>query len=89
MTLRVEATGRLPAPVLSRLAAGSGARPVGSGRVQFAAGEATVPMFDRATLAAGERIAGPAIVTQLDATTLLPPDWSIEVHASGTLLLRR
>jgi N-methylhydantoinase A len=89
VTLRVEATGRLPAPVVPRLAAGTGARPIGSGRVHFAAGEATVPMFDRATLATGERIAGPAIVTQLDATTLLPPGWSMEVHPSGTLLLRR
>jgi N-methylhydantoinase A/oxoprolinase/acetone carboxylase beta subunit len=58
-------------------------------RVHFPAGEAIVPIFDRAALAAGERIAGPAIVTQLDATTLVPPDWSMEVHVSGTLLLRR
>ena len=28
-------------------------------------------MFDRASLGAGDRIAGPAIVTQLDATTLV------------------
>ena len=34
-------------------------------------------------------LAGPAIVTQLDTTTLVPPGWSAEVHASGTLVIRR
>ncbi len=88
VTLRVEATGRLPEPVVPRAVAGDGAA-VGIRLVHFAGGEQTVPVFERASLVAGERIAGPAIITQLDATTLLPPGWNLEVHASGTLLLRR
>ncbi len=32
-------------------------------------------VFDRASLGAGDRIAGPAIVTQLDATTLVAAGW--------------
>ena len=57
--------------------------------VRFAEGPREVQLFDRETFGAGDRFAGPAIVTQLDATTLVPPGWSGEVHVSGALLLRR
>jgi N-methylhydantoinase A len=33
-------------------------------------------------------IADPAILSQLDATTLVLPGWTGEVHASGAILLR-
>jgi N-methylhydantoinase A len=46
-----------------------------------------VPLYDRAALGAGDRFAGPAILTQLDATTLVPPGWAGEVHPSGAILL--
>ena len=42
----------------------------------FESGVREVPLYDRATLGAGDRIDGPAIVTQLDATTLIAPGWS-------------
>ena len=45
-------------------------------------------MIDR-TLAAGTRFPGPAIVQQLDATTLVRPGWEVEVLEAGSLLLRR
>lgn len=32
------------------------------------------PVFDRATLSAGSRIVGPAIIEQIDSTTVVPPD---------------
>jgi N-methylhydantoinase A len=87
VTLRVEATGRMPAPPRSALAAGSGARSQGRALVHFATGETQVPMYDRALLGAGDRFEGPAVVTQLDATTLVRPGWSAEVHPSGAILL--
>ena len=87
VTLRVEATGRMPAPPRAALAAGSGARSQGRARVHFATGETEVPMYDRALLGAGDRFDGPAILTQLDATTLVRPGWSAEVHPSGAMLL--
>jgi N-methylhydantoinase A len=37
------------------------------------------PVYDRADLSAGSTIPGPAIVNQLDATTVVPPGWSAEV----------
>jgi N-methylhydantoinase A len=48
-----------------------------------------VPLYERAKLGAGDRLEGPAIVSQLDATTLVLPGWSGEVHSSGAILLSR
>ena len=36
-----------------------------------------------------ERVAGPAVITQVDATTLVPPGWAARPIASGALLLER
>ena len=55
--------------------------------MHFASGPVEVPLFDRAALGAGDRIDGPAILSQLDATTLILPGWTGEVHASGAILL--
>src|SRR5262249_30651570 len=87
VTLRVEARGRMPAPPRPVLPKGSGAKPVGSTRVHFATGPAQVPLYQRATLGAGDRLEGPAIVSQLDATTLVAPGWHAEVHDSGAMIL--
>ena len=43
---------------------------------------------DRATLRAGDVIVGPAIVTEMDSTTLVLPGHAATVHASGSLLIR-
>jgi N-methylhydantoinase A len=89
VTLRVEARGRMPPPPRPSLAKGSGARPTGSTRIHFASGAANVAVYDRLTLGAGDRMDGPAIVCQLDATTLVQPGWEAEVDASGALLLKQ
>ena len=89
VTLRIEATGRMPAPQPPVLPAGNGPKTHGRQTVHFASGTTEVPLYDRATLGAGDRIDGPAIVTQLDATTLVPPGWSGEVQSSGAMLLTR
>ena len=36
-----------------------------------------------------ERVAGPAVITQVDATTLVPPGWAARPLESGALLLER
>jgi N-methylhydantoinase A len=48
-----------------------------------------VPVFARARLGRGQRVAGPAILAQDDSTTLVPPGWSAEALASGALRLVR
>ena len=40
-------------------------------------------VYDRMKLRAGDVIAGPAIVTEMDSTTLVLPDHAAEVHPSG------
>jgi N-methylhydantoinase A len=87
VTLRVEARGRMPAPPRPTLSKGSGAQPMGSTRAHFATGPAQVPLYQRAMLGAGDRLSGPAIVSQLDATTLVQPSWRAEVHESGAMIL--
>ncbi len=46
-------------------------------------------VYDRAALPFGARIAGPAIVMEANATTVVAPGWTAEVTAHGHLLLTR
>ena len=48
----------------------------------------TAPVYGRAKLLAGNSIVGPAIVTEMDSTTLILPDHVGVVHASGNILIR-
>ncbi len=87
VTLRVTATGQLHGARASRPGAG-GAAPIGEQRIRLPGGDAQAPIYDRATMGAGACIIGPAIITQLDATTLVPPGWDAEVEPSGAILMR-
>lgn len=85
----VRALGRTAKPKLPRLAAGAVGAPTASGRreVRFA-GESdwrTSEVYDRGGLVAGAQIAGPAVICQLDSTTLLPPGSAAEVDERGNL----
>ena len=40
-------------------------------------------------VAVSEQVAGPAVITQIDATTLVPPGWAARPLESGALLLER
>jgi N-methylhydantoinase A len=91
VTLRVEAAGRIETPRAEPLPASSGnaIAPIAHRRVAFAAGRVDVPVFARASFGAGDTLAGPALVTQLDTTTLVAPGWTLTAHTSGALLLTR
>ena len=45
------------------------------------------PIYDRESLSAGNLIPGPAIVEQMDATTLIPPDATATVDPYLNLML--
>ena len=49
----------------------------------------TIPLYDRAGLAAGFRAAGPLIVVDPLATTVVEPGWQVQVDSDGTLRLTR
>ena len=45
-------------------------------------------VYDRQRLKAGNVVSGPAIITEMDSTTLVLPDHAATVHPSGSLLIR-
>jgi len=46
-------------------------------------------VYERERLVAGDRFGGPAVVVQMDSTTVVPPGWRTEVHRAGNLVLER
>lgn len=46
-------------------------------------------LIERASCAPGDTVDGPAILTQLDTTTLITPGWSATVDEHGNLLVER
>ena len=90
VTLRVAATGRVrrfTIPTLGRRQPPKGRPP--RRRVFFAgAGWRECPCVDRETLGAGAVVAGPAVVEQLDSTTVIPPGQRATVDRVGNLVVR-
>ena len=89
VNVRVTAVGRLPALVAPPpMQASARAEPVGTRAVWFDAGGAVAArIWRRADLAPGSEVAGPAVIEQLDATTLLPPGARARTDAHGSLLV--
>lgn len=50
--------------------------------------DAEATLYDRAQLRAGNRIAGPAIVTEMDSTTLILPGHTGEIDQVGNIVIR-
>jgi N-methylhydantoinase A len=57
--------------------------------VWFGGEQMEAAVYQRSALASGDSFAGPALVHQLDTTTLVPPGWGCEVDAAGNLILER
>jgi N-methylhydantoinase A len=51
-------------------------------------GEVETNVYERALLTAGNVVRGPAIVTEMDSTTLVLPGHAATVHPGGSLLIR-
>ncbi|AXC50225.1 hydantoinase/oxoprolinase family protein [Paracoccus suum] len=66
-------------------------RPVGRGRCVFRVndvlGEYDIPHYEREELGVDQPLEGPAIVLQIDTTTVVPPGWSFVQDAAGNLML--
>jgi N-methylhydantoinase A len=88
VTLRVEASSQLAGPEKAALLPRGGPSLIGSRTVWFEAGPFATEVHERTALNAGDRIAGPAVVLQLDATTLVAPGWIATVLSDGSLLMR-
>ncbi|MEX2373432.1 MAG: hydantoinase/oxoprolinase family protein [Dehalococcoidia bacterium] len=84
VTARVPSATPLPVPP-----PGPGARRRAEIEVVVGGAPRQAGIYDRADFRPGDRIEGPAIVTQLDTTTLVEVGWGATADAHGNLLLER
>ena len=93
--VNIRVTGTAPSPQLEwPKSKGGGSREkalVKSAKTKFrvdgALKSVDTAFYRRADLPVGEKIAGPAIVLQLDTTTVVPPNWSFTADPQGNLIL--
>ncbi|EAQ78958.1 hydantoinase B/oxoprolinase family protein [Blastopirellula marina] len=64
-------------------------KPTGWATVSFAGVETRTPTYQRDLLSGGAVIAGPALVTESLATTVIDPGWRAEMLSGGELMIRR
>ncbi len=60
----------------------------GTTRIWVDGATAAAGLYERSRLLAGNIVPGPAVVTEMDSTTLVLPGHSATVHRSGCLLIR-
>ncbi|HKZ82521.1 MAG TPA: hydantoinase/oxoprolinase family protein, partial [Anaerolineae bacterium] len=92
VTARVKAIGLArPIEVAPESLAGEDATLaiVGAKPVWFEKGPLETTLYERERLRAGHRIRGPAVVFQLDTTTVIPPGWSARVDRWRNLVAMR
>jgi N-methylhydantoinase A len=89
VTLRLSAVGLLGDPQFAE-ATGDGNSLKAERPAWFAAtGRVATPVHDRARMAVGQTVPGPAIVESFDSTLVLPPGWQAWVDEAGFLRLTR
>lgn len=92
VNVRLKARAAAERPTLERydLNPQASARPFGRRPVVFGGGAGAqthdTPIYAREELVPGTRFAGPAIVTQYDTTTVLPPGWHARIDAVRNLI---
>jgi N-methylhydantoinase A len=90
ISIKVTALSLGDKPALPRLKAASGApRPVGHRPVIFEQGALETPVYDRATLLAGQRFEGPAVIEEPASVTVVRPGDAVRVDDYGNILLGR
>ena len=95
VNIRVVGIGAVPPLRIEPIAAGATTSPDGAmtGRcravfdIGCVATTIDTPRYARALLLGGQRIAGPAIIDQMDATTVIPPGFAGRVDRVGNLVI--
>jgi len=88
LALRLEVTGAVTPPSMRMPTPRARRAPVGERHALTWRGrKATVARYERAALAAGTRLSGPALVVEYSSTTLIPPGWYGVVDGDMNLLL--
>jgi len=92
VALKTAAIGRRAAPPLLSLAAGERAPSLDGARIEtravwFEGGFRDTPVYDRTRLPDGSRFTGPAIIQQLDCTSVIEPGAVAVLDALGNLMV--
>ena len=90
VNLRLKMDVAMEKPQVKRQNAGrsdSSAALIAEAEVVFQQGPLMSPLYQRDDLVCGNRISGPSLVIQMDATTVVPPGWGGAVDPFGNLLL--
>ena len=88
INLRLVILGAAPKPELNHLAKGDAApEPIGELEVFYDGGTHKAALYERATLRAGQRIEGPAVIQQDDCTTCILGGFTAEIDTYGNILL--
>jgi N-methylhydantoinase A len=93
VNLRLKAVGisavEQPDAASASADASGGSAVLAEDTVVFAGGPQRTPFLQRSSLAEGTVVAGPAVVLQMDATTVVPPGWTATVDAQRNLVITR
>ena len=94
VNLRVTAIGKAPEVAVTPLNTDRGQAGVAKAlketrAIYFDGRFHDTPVYERSRLPLQARVTGPAIVDEEGSTTVVPPQWEVEVHATGHLFLHR
>jgi len=90
VNIRLSASGKTERPEFVRAEATGETTPgppLETGQAIFGGTRLETPVYDRASLQAGNRFGGPAIVVETSTTTVIPPDYEALVDEYGNLIL--
>jgi N-methylhydantoinase A len=91
VSVRVTSIGRIEKPPPRRVARTSRPEPKECRKVFFGevGGYINCAIYDRGTLGAGSRLHGPAVIEELDSTTVVHPGFTVRVDDVGNLVIER
>ena len=87
--LVVEAVGCSDRPALAAPVGDVDSPRTERGRMWVAGEWADIAIWSRSALQPDDLVAGPAMITEADATTIVEPGWAAQVHEAGHLVLHR
>ena len=89
VNIRLFSLGLIDKPALNFAPSETGDPVIETRRVWFGDGWTDCPVMDRTKMGAGENFCGPMIIEEAGGTSVVPPGWTVHVHASGSLDCRR
>jgi N-methylhydantoinase A len=89
VTWRLSARGPVPGTAPPPPTGGAESAPRARRPVHLDPAAPDWPVYDRAALAVGQRLTGPAVVEERETTLVVLPGWTAEVHPTGAVVARR